>query len=146
MPIKKRNIATEKPIEQPANDGKLVIVAKSKKPIPNKSVVRTLFGTDKPTKGAALQLGLLAQQVGAATADEDLTIEDRVALMRTPYDDKNPQERRYRNRVKNRGTAITAMCITCQGGRKAVTECIATTCPLWAFRFGSDPFYGKRGK
>lgn len=148
MPIKKRKSVPA--ADAPTPDAErasqpLHIEAKPKKPVPQRGVVREILGPNPPRNGV-LRLGPLALDSGADTADEGLTIEDRVALMRTPYDLKNPQEQRYRNRVRGRGTAITAMCITCQGGRKAVTECIDTTCPLWAFRFGSDPFYGKRKK
>jgi hypothetical protein len=94
----------------------------------------------------ARALGNLALACGEAMPDAGFTVADRVNLLRTPFDTKNPQEQRYRNRVKNRATAITAMCIVCTGSRKLVTECMATECPLWAFRFGGDPFRGTRGK
>lgn len=121
----------------------LNIVAKPKTPIPEGGVIRTMYGAD-PHPTNIRRLGRVAIDCGEPTADTALTIEDRVAAMRTPYDAQNLQELRYRGRVRNRGTAITAMCIVCQGGRKAVTECIDTTCPLWAFRFGGDAFYGKK--
>lgn len=142
MPIKKR---TNRNFDTPPaeDNGKLVIVAQPKKPMPEQSKLRDVYG-DNPTQNQALRLGPLAIDCGDSTADQRLTVTDRVALMRTVYDTKNPQEARYRNRVRNRGTAITAMCIVCTGGRKAVTECAATDCPLWGFRFGSDPFYGKK--
>lgn len=140
MPIKKRS---KLPTEEEANAPQpLVIVAKPKRPMPEGGKVRQVLGEDAPS-AAHRAMGTLAKSVNA-DIDADFTIEDRVILMRSSYDKNNPQEQRYRNRVRNRGTAITAFCITCQGGRKAVTECIATTCPLWAFRFGTDPFYGKK--
>ena len=141
MPIKKRS-SVPTGDEIPTDDGKLHIVAKPKRPMPDGGKLADTYGDANPTE--ARRLGLVAIACSAGTPDEAFTIEDRVRLMRTPYDENNPQEARYRNRVRNRGTAVTAMCITCQGGRKAVTECIDTTCPLWAFRFGSDPFYGRR--
>lgn len=147
MAIKKRNFSSEKPVQSTASDGKLNIVANPKKPIPEKGKLRDMVddpaNADRPL---VMGMGLLAKACGANPPDADFTIEDRVAFMRTAYDKKNPQEVRYRNRVRNRGTAITAMCVICQGGRKAVTECVDTKCPLWAFRMGGDPFYGRRGK
>lgn len=142
MAIKKRT--NRKVSDDAVAPEKLVIVAKPKVPLPDKSKIAELFGNE-PDPACLRAFGTLAIDCGEAP-DDRLTATDRVTLMRQPYDETNPQEHRYRGRVRNRGTAITAMCITCQGGRKAVTECIDTTCPLWAFRFGSDPFYGKKNR
>jgi hypothetical protein len=142
MPIKKRtnrNFDTP-PVE---DNGKLNIVAKPKKPLPEQSKLADVYG-ENPTPAQARRLGLIAMDCGEPNPNARFTVKDRVDLLRTPLDTNNPQEQRYRNRIRNRGTAITAFCITCVGGRKAVTECSATDCPLWAFRFGSDPFYGKK--
>lgn len=142
MPIKKRSskpVATE-PVEQ-----KLQIVEGVKKPIPDESRIKSVAAISEPTATQIRHAGAVAAAVEQETG-ELLTTSDRVLAMRTPYDPKNPQEQRYRNRVRNRGTAITAMCIVCVGGRKAVAECIDTTCPLWAFRLGGDPFYGRNKK
>lgn len=146
MPIKKRSqMPTADQLVIGEKPAKLNIVAKPKKPIPDEGVVHGMYG-DVPRAPNLRRLGLIALACDSDTADDGLSVQDRVALMRTPYDANNPQELRYRGRVRNRGTAITAMCITCQGGRKAVTECISTTCPLWAWRFSTDPFYGRRDK
>ena len=139
MPIKRRSNIPVYEEPQPQEKGPLVIVAKPKEPMPTDGVVE-YFGDDSAQRR---RIGLVALACGDQP-DEQFNVTDRVALLRTPYDKKNLQERRYRNRVKNRATAITAMCIVCQGTRKAVTECIDTQCPLWAFRFGGDPFHGKR--
>lgn len=139
MPIRKRsNKGFEDLAPEPT---KLVIEAKPKAPMPEGGLLSTIYTDPQPQQVRAV--GNLAIDC-SDLPDARFTVEDRVTCMRTPLDHKNAQEIRYRNRVRNRGTAITAMCITCQGGRKAVTECIDTKCPLWAFRFGSDPFYGKR--
>jgi len=40
--------------------------------------------------------------------------------------------------------AIRAKCVDCCAGQLAeVRNCTATECPLWAFRMGVNPFYGK---
>ena len=139
MAIKKRS---ERPVrgaeELPT---KLVIEAKPKTPMPEGGVVSIMYG--KATPQQVRRLGNVAIDCNELP-DARLTIEDRVTCMRAPFDPRNAQEVRYRNRVRNRGTAITAMCIVCQGGRKAVTECIDTKCPLWGFRMGSDPFFGQK--
>lgn len=138
MAIKKRK--TFKPLENPVEEPKgLVIVSKPKKPLPDLNVT-AIYPNDRDL----LRLGQLAQSCGADKPDAGLNAADRVRLLRTSYDIHNQQEQRYRNRIRNRATAITAMCIVCTGSRKLVTECAATTCPLWAFRFGGDPFRGNR--
>lgn len=120
----------------------LHIETKPKPPMPTGGVLRAVYGTDAPP-ALIRRAGPLVLRL-ASDPRKEFTIEDYVIALRTPFDSTNPQERRYRNRVRNRGTAITAFCITCQGGRKAVTECMSVTCPLWAFRLGNDPFYGRR--
>lgn len=139
MPIKRRSTIPVYSEPEPQPKGPLVIVTKPKEPMPTDGVTE-YFGDD-PSQ--LRRIGLVAETFGEGP-DHRFNAADRVKLLRVPYDPKNLQERRYRNRVKNRATAITAMCITCQGTRKAVTECIDTACPLWAFRFGGDPFHGKR--
>lgn len=144
MAIKKRT-SVPKDDDIPVDDGKLNIVAKPKKPIPQGGKLRDVYGVDA-TPVQARRLGPLAIDCNNDMPDENFTVEDKVALLRMSYDQSNPQEIRYRNRIRNRGTAITAFCITCVGGRKAVTECSNTSCPLWGFRFGGDPFYAKSKK
>lgn len=52
--------------------------------------------------------------------------------------------RRYHERIKNPATGVRAFCIACMGGAPGeVRHCPATTCPLWAFRLGTNPFFGK---
>lgn len=47
-------------------------------------------------------------------------------------------------RVKNANTGIRAKCITCMGGQpNYVRSCSSITCPLWPFRMGGNPFYGR---
>ena len=142
MPITKRKKLPTDEESLAVDDGKLHIVAKPKKPMPESSAIQRGFGDNVPPD-MLRRIGPIARSCGDLP-DAKMELADLVTLMRTPYDNKNPQELRYRARVKNRATAITAMCVVCTGGRKAVTECIDTTCPLWAFRFGGDPFYGKR--
>lgn len=135
MPIKKRLLLPDSSatLDEPVG---LNIVAKPKQPLPPGKMTEAGI--------SPRSLGVVAQQCGDVQPDVAFNVADRVKLLRTPYDSKNPQEQRYRNRIKNRATAITAMCIVCTGTRKLVTECAATQCPLWAFRFGGDPFRGHR--
>ena len=40
---------------------------------------------------------------------------------------------------------IRAKCLDCAGGSEAeVRKCVACDCPLWPFRMGKNPFYGKK--
>jgi hypothetical protein len=121
----------------------LVIVAADKKPLPEESLIEAVYG-DNPDATSIRRTILVAEACGDKSIDSALTAKDRVIAMRTPYDKNNPTELRYRVRVRNRGTAITAMCIVCTGSRKLVAECLATDCPLWAFRLGNDPFFGRK--
>lgn len=141
MAIKKRKTVPD-PSEIEVEPVGLNIVAQPKQPMPPEKIT-TMFG-DNPTPGQLRRVGPIAQACGDAAADDGFSIGDRVKLLRTSYDQNNPQEQRYRNRVKNRATAITAMCVVCTGSRKLVTECMATQCPLWSFRMGGDPFRGFR--
>jgi hypothetical protein len=146
MAIKKRSKlpSGEQPSENVATPtAPLHIEAKPKAPMPSGGVLSGVYGAAAPAP-AIRRAVLLAASLGHSTARTGYTIEDYVTALRTPYDVNNLQELRYRARVRNRATAITAMCIVCTGTRKGVTECASTKCPLWAFRFGTDPFFGNR--
>lgn len=116
------------------------IVARPKKAIASGGCLPALYPNDPPP-AAIRRLATVASSCGADPSDQAFTVADRLALLRTPTDPDNAQEQRYRNRVRNRGTAITAMCVACQGTRKGVRDCDNTLCPLWAFRFGGNPFH-----
>ena len=48
--------------------------------------------------------------------------------------------------IKSPAKAIRAYCLSCVCGNAAeVRRCHITTCPLHPFRFGKNPFYGKKG-
>jgi len=144
MPIKRRSSMPAKDaVFDAPEEAKLNIVAKPKTPIPDESCIRQVY--PQPTAQQMRAYGPLALSMGSIPSDY-MTTKDTVEALRAPYDKNSPQEQRYRNRIKGRGTAITAFCVICQGGRKDVTECAATQCPLWGFRFGSDPFYGQSNK
>lgn len=40
----------------------------------------------------------------------------------------------------SRGDAIRAMCVQCVGTVHEVRKCECSACPIWIFRFGSDPW------
>ncbi len=137
MPIKKRITVpvidySEKP---KANWFENVGEPKPKKPLPDKAVI-------PPDATPSL-----VRRIGYVLEDEILTlnVNDMLTAVRTPRNPGLTTELRARARIKNRGTAITAMCMDCQGqSRKRVTECTTTDCPLWGFRFGSDPMRGMK--
>jgi hypothetical protein len=142
MPIKKRNVSSEsKPIQVVDEMPKFPFIeAKPKQPVKDTGF---FSGSERLAGPFARRFGLVAQASGDSPTDIPLSVADRFKLLRTPYDISTATEQRYRNRVRNRQTAITAFCVTCAGSRKGVTECDAVTCPLWAFRFGRNPYRGK---
>ena len=112
------------------------IVPSPKKPMPEPNI----FKGDEDATYIRMMGSVITE-----TDPDALNVSDIVTALRTPYNPDEHGEIRYRARVKNRGTAVTAYCYDCQGGsRKAVTECASVKCPLWGFRFGSDPFRGRR--
>jgi len=143
MRIKKRSVSSEPTSQASEPDMPKFpnIEAKPKKPVDDSGF---FSGNDRLNRENALRFGLVAQSCGSAPSDIPLSVADRFKLLRTPYDTSTATEQRYRNRVRNRQTAITAFCVTCTGSRKGVTECAAVTCPLWAFRLGSNPYRTKR--
>ncbi len=49
-----------------------------------------------------------------------------------------------RARVKNPNTGIRAMCVKCMGGNPhLIRHCETLACPLWPFRLGTNPFFGR---
>lgn len=61
-------------------------------------------------------------------------------------DENDEMERHYRKRIRSPLTAIRAFCVLCSVGPKAANKCSCVSCPLWVFRRGSNPFYGKRAE
>lgn len=47
---------------------------------------------------------------------------------------------KYKKAIKNRGSAIRAMCIQCVGSLPDIKTCECSDCPLWLFRNGADAF------
>lgn len=139
MRIKKRVLGA--PAAASAPSAFPVIEAKPKEPLP---APRFTGMYDGAPAGSVRRIGLVAMscrdETGSSQPDDKYTAGDYVALLRTPYDPKDTTQVRYRNRIRNRATAITACCVDCVGSRKNVTECAAIECPLWAFRLGSNPF------
>ena len=81
--------------------------------------------------------------IAAAVYDEvnpkTIPAEDLAGLLRVPSN-ADDFEKVYRNRIRNRNTAIRATCVLCIGGPKKVRACPSVTCSLWPFRMGSNPF------
>lgn len=46
--------------------------------------------------------------------------------------------------IKSPGKAIRAMCLQCLETSNDVKTCSDYSCPLYPFRFGRNPFYGRR--
>jgi hypothetical protein len=70
--------------------------------------------------------------------------EDLLEMARTPDNAGDQIERAYRQRICSPLTGVRAFCVRCMGNSpRAVKECGATNCPLWPFRMGNNPFFGK---
>ena len=55
--------------------------------------------------------------------------------------DLNYIREHYKGPILTRNQAIKARCLDCSADqRDEVTMCPATNCPLWPYRFGSNPF------
>lgn len=77
---------------------------------------------------------------------KEMRVEDVLAMVRAPNRDDNV-ETFYRNRIKSPLTGIRAYCVLCSSGSpKMANLCGKTSCPLWPFRFGKNPFFGKLEK
>jgi hypothetical protein len=49
-----------------------------------------------------------------------------------------------RKRIKNPNSGIRTFCLECQGNDTVgVRQCPSFNCPLWPFRMGGNPFYGR---
>lgn len=108
--------------------------ARTRKFVPDKNAV--LHGFSDPKRAASI--------IYDETPTKQIPLDDLVSLVRTPSNNCDV-ERAYRNRIKGRLSAIRAFCVICQGGQpKRVRMCDSTTCPLWPFRMGSNPFFGKK--
>ena len=53
-------------------------------------------------------------------------------------------EAQFRDRITNPASAVRAFCVMCMGGNVTyVRDCEAVGCPLWPFRTGKNPLFGK---
>lgn len=136
MPIVKRKTLPTVADSEPEQKGNWFdnLEAKPKQPLPDTNVLAPGLDAKTVRKGGFLFSGT-----------SELNVADALQAVRTAQNPNELTEARYRARIKNRGTAITSFCVNCQGGsRKQVAECYSVDCPLWAFRFGTDPLRGKR--
>lgn len=75
----------------------------------------------------------------------DIPLADMKLLIAAGAEQANDStNRKYHGKIKNPATGVRAYCIWCMGGQPGeVRLCPATTCALWAFRLGTNPFFGK---
>jgi len=87
----------------------------------------------------------------------------KLALCRAVYRDQNPKSvptddllfivhsgrgdavvNKYRERIRSPLTGIRAFCAECMGGSVSlIRECASTNCPIYPFRMGNNPFFGR---
>jgi len=73
---------------------------------------------------------------------KSMSPDDLLKLVRCSYSGSNV-ENTYRQRIRSPLTAIRGYCVLCAGGPRAANNCDLITCPLYPFRTGKNPFYGK---
>jgi hypothetical protein len=73
----------------------------------------------------------------------EVPTDDLTTMLRNEQNDSD-MERTYRNRVRSKATGIRAFCVLCADGAKGARMCENVTCPLWPFRFGSNPLRRKK--
>ena len=90
--------------------------------------VRRVASTNTDT--AALRAAL--QKAAPGAVEENPTGESAITI------------KRYKDRIRNPMTAIRAKCVECSNGSIAeVQQCRVTTCALYLFRAGKNPFHSK---
>ncbi len=137
MPIKKRHTSTgDYKLEDPRISpplGKMDMYAGSTYDqmgiVPDKAVP------------SAMHLSSMAANAGNSPLPHEQFTQDLLAQLRLSHN-KSDLEDRYRARIRSPLTGVRAFCVTqCQcGGVKAVTECGAVSCPLWALRMGQNGY------
>lgn len=76
------------------------------------------------------------------TPARDIPAKDLRLLTSLTSDD--PLDTKFADRIKSPVTAVRGYCVNCQGGQiAAVRNCTNGSCPLFPFRMGNNPFYGK---
>ncbi len=101
---------------------------------------------DVEVRGEMLsRLGHLGAQLEDIPRPEELRTQDLLTLARSSRN-RCSIEQRYRDRIVSPLSAIRAFCVTvCQSGSvKAVGLCTSVSCPLWAFRMGTNGMRGKQ--
>jgi hypothetical protein len=90
-------------------------------------------------------LGYMAAEEEEVPRPEDVTTQNLLTQVRTSRNRCNI-EHKYRNRIVSPLSGVRAMCVvTCKSGSvKAVTLCGNVSCPLWAFRMGTNGLRGKQ--
>lgn len=76
-------------------------------------------------------------------APKQMEVAELLALAQSAYEPGNHIEQAYRNRIRSPLTGIRAFCVMCANGPKAASDCKSTTCALWPFRRGTNPFFNR---
>jgi hypothetical protein len=73
------------------------------------------------------------------------TVVQEIDARTMPVDElARAQVNRFGIRRSSRGDAIRSFCLACVGTALEVRLCENAACPLWGFRFGSDPWRDAR--
>jgi hypothetical protein len=136
------------PIRKRSNNTKVLQTSAS--PIPQKDY------SDLPKQSTFDDMGVpdehrrtfmsAVARAGGLPKPKDMNHRDLLEMVRVPNED-DKVENFYRERIKSPLTAIRAFCVLCQGGQpSAASGCIGVSCPVWLFRTGKNPLYGKAKK
>ena len=73
---------------------------------------------------------------------KEIPVEDLKIIAEYSSDDF--MNNRYAKRVRSPLTGVRAFCVNCMGGTPSyVRDCTNIICPLFPFRMGNNPFYGR---
>lgn len=84
-----------------------------------------------------------------SSKENEVEVEELKSTGRPSWEDTAEYRiiQKYKDRIRNPGTAIRAHCIQCYGGMIAeVSRCPAESCPLWLFRMGKNVFHSRSVK
>lgn len=109
------------------------------------SVADAMSGSNRASAGTVMR-HIAYTQPGNVPLPNDMRVQDLLAQVRLPLNERDGTEASYRNRVRSPLTGIRGFCVECKGGSpKAVKECAQMECVLWTQRMGKNTLRGRSG-
>lgn len=102
-----------------------------------------------PFPGSSMDIGVSRALAGSISRmmaflkdpplPKDISVQDLLALVRTPRNFGNVVEQRYRDKVRSPLTAIRAFCVDCSAfSPREAWNCPNVDCPIWPFHRGKN--------